>query len=253
MEAKRVIRQDIYFDSRRPHGPLCGDDWCEHGNKWVQFHSKFSSGYELGMQLSALNRSEQDNRHVITMELTGMKQDHGYNAIAVVMDAYDHTGSNEMFREGSAEDFDKHTLTLYSQFECAWPNTRLTLVIDPSLAKVVTYIEPCECPGETCSHPLSLGKRKRYEAEEEHKPGLDALPFLVRPSDQNAWTDLGDGLKVRSHDAEWLRTTGVPSVGVRMCGGYDNRVTIVAPSSRVLDALDADDIPKSASGIIVYA
>ena len=51
------------------------------------------------------------------------------------------------------------------------------------------------------------------------------------------WTGLGGGLKVRKHDAEWLRTTGVPNVGVRLCGGYDNRATIVAPSSNVLLAL----------------
>ena len=78
-------RSEIYFDSSRSYGPLRGEDWCEHGNKWVQFHSKTSSGYELGMQLSTLDWTEPDKKHVITMELTGMKQDHGYNAIAVVM------------------------------------------------------------------------------------------------------------------------------------------------------------------------
>ena len=78
---------------------------------------------------------------------------------------------------------------------------------------------------------------KRAETEEDYKPGLDALPFSVRPTTPAAWTDLGDGLKVRSHDATWLKSTGVPNVGVRMSGAYDNRATIVAPSSRVLDAL----------------
>ena len=66
---------------------------------------------------------------------------------------------------------------------------------------------------------------------------LDALPFSVRATTPTAWTDLGGGLKVRNHDAAWLTSTGVPNVGVRMSGGYDNRATIVAPSSRVLDAL----------------
>ena len=84
------------------------------------------------------------------------------------------------------------------------------------------------------------GKRKRDEAEEDYKPGLDALPFSVRATTPTAWTDLGGGLKVRNHDAAWLSSTAAPSVGVRMCGGYDNRATIVAPSSRVLDALGAD-------------
>ena len=66
-----------------------------------------------------------------------------------------------------------------------------------------------------------------------------------------AWTDLGGGLKVRSHDAAWLTSTGVPNVGVRMSGAYDNRATIVAPSSRVLDAL-----ASGASGeaiLVVYS
>ena len=102
-----------------------------------------------------------------------------------------------------------------SAFECAWPNTRFSLVIDAANGKVVTYIEPCdECPGETWSHPLAARKRKRAEAEEEYKPGLDALPFSVRANEPTAWTDLGGGLKVRKHDAAWLTTTGVPNVGV---------------------------------------
>ena len=152
-------RRDLYFDSGRPYGPLSGDDWCEHGNKWVQFHSKTSSGYELGMQLSALDWTEPDMKHVITLELTGMKQDHGNNAIAVVMNADDPKGRNDMFHDPDPHDsslfhkLSKHTLSLDSQFECAWPNTRFTLVIDPADGKVVTYIEPCdECPGETWSH-----------------------------------------------------------------------------------------------------
>ena len=114
----------------------------------------------------------------------------------------------------------------------------------------MTYIEPCdECPGETWSHPLALGKRKRTETEKDYKPGPDALPFSVRPTTPAAWTDLGDGLKVRSHDAAWLKSTGVPNVGVRMSGAYDNRATIVAPSSRVLDALAA----YPCEAIVVYS
>ena len=145
-----------------------------------------------------------------------------------------------------------HTLSLESQFECAWPNTRFSLVIDAANGKVVTYIEPCdECPGETRSHPLPPGKRKRAEAEEDYKPGLDALPFSVHANKPTAWTDLGGGLKVRKHDAAWLTTTGVPNVGIRMRGGYDNRATIVAPSSRVLDALGGD--VGGVDRILVYA
>eukprot|EP00966_Prymnesium_polylepis_P179437 4154281-Prymnesium_polylepis.1 len=135
-------------------------------------------------------------KHVITLELTGMEQDHGYNAIAIVINADDPNGTNDMFHKSIAEQGAyKHTLTLDSQFECAWPNTRFTLVIDPANAKVVTYIEPCdECPGETWSHPLAPGKRKRAEAEEDYKPGLDALPFSVKATTPTAWTDLGGGL-----------------------------------------------------------
>ena len=103
---------------------------------------------------------------------------------------------------------------------------------------MISNIKPCdECPGETWSRPLLLSKRKRAETEDEYKPGLDALPFSVS-ADKAAWTDLGEGLKMRDHDAAWLTTTtGLPHLGLRMCGGYDNRATIVAPSSRVLGAL----------------
>ena len=73
----------------------------------------------------------------------------------------------------------------------------------------------------------------------------------MRPTTPAAWTDLGGGLKVRSHDAAWLKSTGVPNVGVRMSGAYDNRATIVAPSSRVLEALTsgASDEPS----LVVYS
>ena len=90
---------------------------------------------------------------------------------------------------------------------------------------------PCVCHFGRAALPASAW------AEEDYKPGLDALPFSVRATTPATWTDLGDGLKVRSHDAAWLTSTGVPNVGVRMSGAYDNRATIVAPSSRVLDAL----------------
>ena len=81
--------------------------------------------------------------------------------------------------------------------------------------------------------------------------GLDALPFSVHANEPAAWTDLGEGLKMRKHDAAWLTTTGVPHVGVRMCGGYGNRATIVAPSARVLDALGGD--VGGVDHIVVYA
>ena len=247
-----TTRCNIHFDSSRPYGPLNDDDWCEHGNKWVQFHSKTSSGYELGMQLSALNWTEPDVKHVITFELTGMEQDHGYNAIAIVINADNPNGTNDMFHEQGAGKLFLHTLSLESQFECAWPDTRFSLVIDAANGKVVTYIEPCdECPGETWSHPLAPGKRKRTEREEDYKPGPDALPFSVRPTTPAAWTDLGGGLKVRSHDAAWLKSTGVPNVGVRMSGAYDNRATIVGPSSRVLEALTSG--ASDGASLVVYS
>ena len=54
------------------------------------------------MQLSALNWTEPDMKHVITFELTGMEQDHGYNAIAIVINADDPNGTNDMFQEQGA-------------------------------------------------------------------------------------------------------------------------------------------------------
>ena len=98
---------------------------------------------------------------------------------------------------------------------------------------------------------LLFGKRKRTEREEDYKPGPDALPFSVRPTTPAAWTDLGGGLKVRSHDAAWLKSTGVPNVGVRMSGAYDNRATIVGPSSRVLAALASG--ASDGASLVVYS
>ena len=73
----------------------------------------------------------------------------------------------------------------------------------------------------------------------------------MRATTPAAWTDLGGGLKVRSHDAAWLTSTGVPNVGVLMSGAYDNRATIVAPSSRVLDALASG--ASDGASLVVYS
>ena len=50
-------------------------------------------------------------KHVITLELTGMKQDHGYNAIAIVINADDPNGTNDMFYEQGAHKLFSHTLS----------------------------------------------------------------------------------------------------------------------------------------------
>ena len=44
-------------------------------------------------------------------------------------------------------------------------------------------------------------------------------------------------IRIGNWSCSAMSTTGVPNVGVRLCGGYDNRATIVAPSSNVLLAL----------------
>ena len=117
--------RSIVFDSNRPYGPLMKGDMLSCGPKWVRFDTTLSAGYTHGMQLAPL-AGQPDKKHVISLQLSNLKQEYGWNAVAVVMNRY--RSDNDIF----FCDAPQHDLWIYSQFTCPWSNTLLTLVLDPT-------------------------------------------------------------------------------------------------------------------------
>ena len=68
------------------------------------------------MQLSSLETTEPAMKHIISLELTGMEQDHGYNAIAIVMNADDPKGTNDMFHD--PDHMTLHPFTSFPRTPC---------------------------------------------------------------------------------------------------------------------------------------
>ena len=225
----------LTFDSSRPIGPLEEDETCTFGPKTVRFDAKKSTGYTHGMQLTALG-NEPEKHHVFSLKLTGLKQEYGFNAVAVVMDKFDGLRSqDDMFRKerGAAHN---HGLWICSQFTCPWPNTLMTLVVSPGDSNVDVFVEPTQDAGVSDS-----SKKRKHE---EHY-GIDAMPYM--PKDEtDLWTDLGDGLKCRSFKADFMAGK-MPNIGVKMCGSLGNRAEIVSPSQRAIASKKRD-----AASLVLY-
>ena len=219
----------LVFDCSRPYGPLTGDDTCSVGLKWVSFDAKSSTGYRHGMQLSPL-AGLPDKKHVLSLQLTGLKHEYGWNAVAVVMNQ-DGGGADAMFGHEPLP----HGLWVYSQFTCPWSDTLLTLVVDPTGSRVDAYVEQV---GDDRTVAGTTGAKKR--------PRDDDMPYM--PEDEKrAWSDLGEGLKTRTFDADWM-CKALPHIGVCFSGNLGNRVEIVKTSQRVIEAIQSDP-----SSLVVYS
>lgn len=218
------LARSIVFDSSRPYGPLAYDDVVSCNPKWVRFDTKSSAGYSHGMQLGPLAEFS-DKKHVISLQLSNMKQEYGWNAVAVVMNRC--RSDNNMF----LPDAPQHDLWIYSQFTCPWNNTVLTLVLHPAKSGVDVFVE-------------EAGDEYADDSEESVDGCDDTMPFLLE-EDKALWTYVGPELRTRSFEGEWM--DGMPPVlGVRLCLG--NRVDIVPASQCVLQSL-ADD----PADLVVYS
>eukprot|EP00966_Prymnesium_polylepis_P010138 234048-Prymnesium_polylepis.1 len=114
--------------------------------------------------------------HVFSLKITGLQQEYGWNAVAVVMNTHGgNPSTDDMFK---TERPMPHKLWIYSQFTCPWENTLLTLIVSPADANVEAYVEMVDS---------TVAKKRTREDE-------NAMPYL--PCDEkDLWTDLGDGLK----------------------------------------------------------
>jgi hypothetical protein len=210
----------LVFDHRRPFGPLEDNDTCTTGLKTLSFDSKAKAiGYTHGMQLSPLlkHRAEAPMVHVLSLKLTGMVQEYGFNAVSVVMQRYD-GGLDDIFSPLCPAR--KYDLELISQFTCPWEHTRMTLAVDPDKSKVSLYVEQAIDDGKPGD------KRRRDD------PDPTAMPYFNDPKEEAAlWTDHGEGIKSRHYTTTWMHFKS-PNIGIRMSAGLGNRVEIVPVSAK---------------------
>jgi hypothetical protein len=227
---------ELVFDRSRPFGPLEDDETCTVGRKAVSFDAKAALGYTHGVQLSPLSPKPTLN-HVFSLKITGLKQEYGWNAVAVVMNKFDgNRPSDDMFTVERGRRPAPHDLWIYSQFTCPWKDTLLTLIVSPNDSKVDAYVEQlldgASSTADDGVHDDSSKKRKRATDGKDDT----AMPYL--PKDEaHLWTDLGDGLKRRSFEAGFMNKK-LPNIGVLLCGCLGNRAEIAPASPRVVEACE---------------
>ena len=236
----------LAFDRSRPFGPLKDNGTCTVGLKTVSFDARASTGYTHGMQLIPL-APQPKLHHVFSLKVTGLQQEYGWNAVAVVMDKHDgNPVSDNMFTSEKQARPAPHDLWIYSQFTCPWAKTLLTLMVSPNNAAVEVWVEQIletrqEAVGD--DEGSSSKKRKTSDAEVRNDKAMPYLPA----KDTDMWTDLGDGLKHRSFDGGFMQKK-MPNIGVLMCGALGNRVEISPASPRVLKATKLDH-----ASLVVYS
>lgn len=227
---RHMPHRSLCFDSSRTIGPLEEEDICTFGPKTVYFNSKKSLGYAYGIQLEELSTNLQGHcveRHVFSLKITGLKQDHGWNAVAVVMDKFDDNPCcNDMFRKDRSSS-EQHALWIRSQFTCPWEKTLLTIVVS---TMIDVYVEQIVDTDEDEKERPDPKRQKRDDS---------AMPYLVNKDDKHKWTDLGDGLKHCSFDGAFMEHK-LPNIGIRMDGFLDNRVEIVQASKRVVNRVEME-------------
>ena len=223
---------DLIFDRSRPFGPLEDDETCTVGRKAVSFDARRSTGYTHGMQLIKLAPQPTLN-HVFSLKITGLKQEYGLNAVAVVMDKFDGNSPNDdMFKQGATRAA-SHDLWIYSQFTCPWKDTLLTLIVSPNDSKVDAYVEQLlDDASDDGVDDGSMQKRKRATDGKDDK----AMPYVPK-DDAHLWSDLGDGLKRRSFEAGFMNKK-LPNIGVLLCGSLGNRAEIAPASPRVIETCE---------------
>ena len=225
----------LAFDFQRPFGPLQDDDTCTVGLKSVRFDGK-ADGYWYGMQMTQLIPHGVMKDYVLSLKITGLVPDHGFNAVAVVMQSFqtESISDNDMFVLDESGDKKEHDLWITSQETCLWENTLLTLIISPNHDKVDAYVEQIldDAGHEKEEVDSDSKKRKLTNVKEDC-----AVPY-VHDSDKHLWTDLGDGLRTRSFKAKFMDSA--PNIGIRMSGYLGNKVEIRAASQRVIEASKLD-------------
>lgn len=201
------------------------------------------------MQLTGFN-SKACQRHVFSLKFTGLYQDHGMNAVKVVMDKFDGNDyHNHMFRREKKGWPVPYNLEICSQFTCPWKHTLLTLVVSPSMSSIELYVEQAFESNEKST------KRKRDEEErpEEDFPPVErddtAMPYMPK-GENKLWTDMGNGIKHRSFDGAFMAHK-IPNVGVLMSGNLGNAVEIVPASLRIINRI-ADPHTTDRSSFVFY-
>ena len=250
-----VNMRDMYFDLKRPIGPMRVTDTCEFGLKQVRFSTLASTTdvepirVELchGMQCSTLEYGEV--KHILTFELSGMRENEQgcFTGAAIVINKHNVEGTNDMFARSLLTTIDcdiEHEVWLDSRFHSAWEKAIVSVVLDPLHGHIVVYTEPADLSSKRTREGVTNIMRTPKVRLPDGSTG-DSSPTPTASS----WVDLGGGLKKRVYDALWLKEGGsAPHIGVRLDPILGCLAKIVHPREKVIEQENLEDIE-----IIAYA
>ena len=198
----------MQIDLSRPLGPFLDESQeCTLTSNSISFrgsktHNSF--GYTMYAHFTPLHSSPTYTKHILSLQVEGLVQEYGLNAVAIVLD--DESKQLDPNLKLS------HLFVAKSQtcmpFDISW----MTMVMDTAAKTVTLYAEGT--PTEV------RGKR----------------PLVTPQWDQthcDKWNEVDDRVYMMKYNADYLVAGRMPLVGVRMDGMLGNKVSVIRPTRTV--------------------
>eukprot|EP00966_Prymnesium_polylepis_P131477 3040940-Prymnesium_polylepis.1 len=208
------------FDLSKPFGPVKDDTEARVSLKRCQFIGTEAPGYNQFIACTAFVKGpEHPTVHVASFKLSNMVQDHGLNAIALIL-------RNE--EDGTPllepDEWNNYMLTIRSQWCAPFETSIWTLVVFLDKKTVRLYMQDGRTGG--------TGKRKHED---------DPQWYFPTAADKNSTVEHTDG-EMTFWVKEWeILELRDPIVCFRMCGALQNIVDIVPVPRAVTDHLGKID------------
>lgn len=204
----------LCFDLSRPFGPLDDGVECCVSRHSISFRKGTHGGYTHYVQCTPLCKA--DAIHVVTFRMSGLVQEYGLNAIAVVLHNED-----QDIAELSQSEFCE-----YSQQFAPFPECCVTVALDDvsgSLQLLVTEA------------PIEVGS-KRARSSEDGTAANDEPQWYHRPEHRWTCSEKND-VKVWSKVTKIKLGDALPRIGLRLCPLLSSKATIAECPVAVQDVL----------------
>lgn len=215
-----ITTMPLCFDLSRPFGPLDDGVECCVSRHSISFRNGQHCGYTHHVHCSRICKA--DAIHVVTFHVSGLVQEYGLNAIAVVLNDEDKDIA-----------FSKDKYCEYSQQFAPYPECCVTLALDDvsgSLQLLVTEAS------------VAVGAKRARSSEQAEAGSHDAPQWYHGAKDQGKWSCASiDGVKVWSKVATTVELGDVmPRIGLRLCPLTSPKATIVECPAAVKTLLMKD-------------
>lgn len=219
----------LCFDLSRPFGPFDDGVECCVSSHSISFSNGKDCGYTHYVQCSPLRKS--NAIHVVTFRISGLKQEYGLNAIAVVLNDED-----QDIAELSGSKYCE-----YSQQFAPYPECCVTLALDDvsgSLQLLVT------------AAPIVVGAKRARSSEDDDAATNDHPQWHHGAKDKWTCSSISD-VKVWSKVTTITLGDVMPRIGLRLCPLISCKATIAECPLAVKAVLAEESwgAPKTSSEI----